>query len=426
MAALAIRAEGLSKRYRIHERGGYTVLRDAVLRGFRGPRRGGSGELESPEGTLWAVKDASFTVERGEVVGIIGRNGSGKSTLLKILARVTPPTLGSAEIHGRVGSLLEVGTGFHPELTGRENVVLNAAVLGMSRDELDDRFGPILEFAEISGFEDTPVKHYSSGMQVRLAFAVAAHLDPEILFVDEVLAVGDLAFQRKCLGKLDEVTRGGRTVLFVSHDLAAVSQLCGRCLVLDRGRVTFVGPTAEAIQRYAAAQEAAPVAAGRRPLAEVRHEKHVLLDPRVRILELGLAAGQAEEVAVGGVVQVEVVLEMEAQYNDLVLGYTVHDGLGAAVLTGWSRSLGPLTAGRHLAILSIGRLPLAPGAYELSLAILTGGLDRPKYVYDMVLRFGRFTVQPFLEDRTPVAEWRRAWGRVIHDVAEVRVDSNYE
>ena len=427
MAEVAIRAEGLSKRYRIRERRPYAALKQAVLRAFRHSRETGAEERgvhsEGPAENLWAVKDVSFNVERGEIVGIIGRNGSGKSTLLKMLARVTPPTLGWAEIHGRVGSLLEVGTGFHPELTGRENVALNAAILGMSRRELDERLDGILEFAEISGFEDMPVKHYSSGMQVRLAFAVAAHLDPEILFVDEVLAVGDLAFQKKCLGKLDEVTRGGRTVLFVSHDLAAVAQLCGRCLVLERGRVVFIGPTADAIQHYATAQGSEPSASGRRPLGELRHEKRVLLDPRVRILELGLAAGRADEIAVGGQVQVEVLFETETQHDDLVLGYTVHDGLGSPIITGWSPSLGSRGVGRHLAVLSLSRLALAPGAYELSLAVLTGGLDRPKYVYDMVLRFGRFTVAPFLEDGTPVAEWLRAWGRVIHDGAAVTVQS---
>ncbi len=199
---------------------------------------------------LWALKDVSFEVKRGEVVGIIGRNGAGKSTLLKILSRITEPTSGRAEIHGRVGSLLEVGTGFHPELTGRENIYLNGAILGMHRAEIERHFDEIVAFAEIEHFLDTPVKRYSSGMYVRLAFAVAAHLEPEILLVDEVLAVGDAAFQKKCLGKMDEVAGRGRTVLFVSHNTSAVQRLCGRSMLLDKGKQLMWGRTNEVLVEY--------------------------------------------------------------------------------------------------------------------------------------------------------------------------------
>jgi lipopolysaccharide transport system ATP-binding protein len=425
MADLAIRAEGLSKRYRIGERPRYAILKDAlrgVGRSF-GARIQGSPAPPAGPADIWALVDVTFGVERGEVVGIIGRNGSGKSTLLKILSRVTPPTRGWAEIHGRVGSLLEVGTGFHPELTGRENILLNAAILGMSRRELAERIDDILEFAEVRGFQDTPVKHYSSGMQVRLAFAVAAHLEPEILFVDEVLAVGDLAFQRKCLGKLDEATRGGRTVLFVSHDLAAVAQLCGRCLLLDSGRTIFLGSTTEAIQRYAAAHGATRQV-GRRPVAEIVHEKRVQIDPRIRIIEVGVESGGGEEeIAVGGGLSVDVLFETEAAHDDLALGYSVHDLIGGTVLSGWSPSFRVSGRGRHLAELSLTRLPLAPGSYDLSLSILTGGLDRPKYNYDLLLRFGRFSVRPFLGDGRPVSEWPRVWGRVVHTDSEIEVQS---
>src|SRR5881398_721108 len=190
---------------------------------------------------VWALRGVSFEVKQGEVLGIIGRNGAGKSTLLKILSRITEPTTGRVLLTGRIGSLLEVGTGFHPELTGRENILLNGAILGMSRREIVRKFDAIVDFAEVERFLDTPVKHYSSGMYVRLAFAVAAHLNPEILVVDEVLAVGDVAFQKKCLGKMSEVSEGGRTVIFVSHNLAAVEALCRRGVVLDRGRVVFSG-----------------------------------------------------------------------------------------------------------------------------------------------------------------------------------------
>jgi len=233
MTDIAIRVENLSKLYHIgRARQRHDTLRDALSAAFRRPA---SRAARREDETLWALRDVSFEVQRGEVVGIIGRNGAGKSTLLKILSRITEPTSGRAEIHGRVGSLLEVGTGFHPELTGRENVYLNGAILGMHRTEIDRKFDEIVAFAEIEKFLDTPVKHYSSGMYVRLAFAVAAHLDPEILLVDEVLAVGDAAFQRKCLGKMDSVGKEGRTVLFVSHNMAAVTNLCDWGLLLDAG-----------------------------------------------------------------------------------------------------------------------------------------------------------------------------------------------
>jgi lipopolysaccharide transport system ATP-binding protein len=199
---------------------------------------------------VWALRDVSFAVAHGEVLGIIGRNGAGKSTLLKVLARITEPTAGRAEVYGRVGALLEVGTGFHPELTGRDNVFLNGSILGMDRAYIARRFDEIVAFAGVERFIDTPVKRYSSGMYLRLAFAVAAHLEPEILIVDEVLAVGDASFQKKCLGKMEDVAHEGRTVLFVSHDMGAVTRLCGRTLLLDEGRVLAHGPTAEVVQRY--------------------------------------------------------------------------------------------------------------------------------------------------------------------------------
>jgi lipopolysaccharide transport system ATP-binding protein len=247
VAGVAIRAEGVGKRYELGERESYGTLRDTLARAVRTPMRKRGG---SPAREFWALHDVSFEVPKGEVLAVIGRNGAGKSTLLKILTRITYPTEGRIEIRGRVGSLLEVGTGFHPELTGRENVFLNGAVLGMRRAEIAEKFAEIVAFAEIDRFLDTPVKRYSSGMYVRLAFAVAAHLEPEVLLVDEVLAVGDAAFQRKCLGKLEEVTSGGRTVLFVSHNMAAVQELCQRALLVDGGRVRSYGPTDEVVADY--------------------------------------------------------------------------------------------------------------------------------------------------------------------------------
>src|SRR5713101_1447281 len=256
MSNIVIRAEDLSKRYRIGERERYLALRDVLTRAFSIPSRLlRSRTPSSPNGDhshIWALKDVSFEISQGEVVGMIGRNGAGKSTLLKILARVTKPTGGYAEIRGRMGTLLEVGTGFHPELTGRENTFLSGAILGMSKTEIHRKFDEIVAFAEVEKFIDTPLKHYSTGMQMRLAFAVAAHLEPETLLVDEVLAVGDMAFQKKCLGKMGEVASGGRTIVFVSHQLNQIRRLCQKVIWLDQGKIFQVGPTSEVAGAYEA------------------------------------------------------------------------------------------------------------------------------------------------------------------------------
>lgn len=250
----AIRASRLSKQYRIgaaQER--YKTLRETISGFFVRPLRdthGAAAGTPAGEDRFWALRDVSFEVGEGEIVGIIGRNGAGKSTLLKILSRITAPTEGEARIRGRVGSLLEVGTGFHPELTGRENVYLNGAILGMGKREIDRKFDEIVSFAEVERFIDTPVKHYSTGMYLRMAFSVAAYLEPEILLVDEVLAVGDAAFQKKCLGRMGDVVHQGRTVLFVSHNMAAMQSLCSRVILLEGGRVADDGPARRVVSRY--------------------------------------------------------------------------------------------------------------------------------------------------------------------------------
>ena len=277
MSRTVIQVEGLGKRYRIGQGVRHNALSHLIGHALRAPVRllrgsnhyseaqanGGpvvagnaaasaraSTTMNGGSSFIWALKDVGFEVKEGEVVGLIGRNGAGKSTLLKILARITRPTEGHAEIRGRVGSLLEVGTGFHPELTGRENVFMSGALLGMRKAEIERKFDEIVAFSEVERFLDTPLKHFSSGMQVRLAFAVAAHLEPEILFVDEVLAVGDAAFQKKCLGKMSDVASHGRTILFVSHSIAAVNALCSRAVMLDHGKIKDEGPTAEVTARY--------------------------------------------------------------------------------------------------------------------------------------------------------------------------------
>ena len=262
MNDVAIRVEHLSKEYRIGQlRPGLTTLRETLTDALRAPfrrRRRPDGSAPSTarprDDRIWALKDISFEVKDGEVTGIIGGNGAGKSTLLKILSRVTEPTTGAVSIHGRVGSLLEVGTGFHPDLTGRENVYLNGALIGMRRRQIAARFDEIVAFAEVEQFIDTPVKYYSSGMYLRLAFAVAAHLEPDVLIVDEVLAVGDQAFQAKCLAKIEALSRTGRTVFFVSHNMATVERLCSRCLLFRRGRLIAEGTPPEIVAQY---QEAA-------------------------------------------------------------------------------------------------------------------------------------------------------------------------
>lgn len=246
-----IKVENLGKRYRIGaQRASYGTLRDTLADMARAPLRllQRNGHLDQP--LIWAVKDISFDIAPGEVVGIIGRNGAGKSTLLKLLSRITEPTTGRIELYGRIASLLEVGTGFHPELTGRENIYLNGAILGMSRKEISRKFDEIVAFAEVEKFIETPVKHYSTGMYLRLAFAVAAHLEPEILIVDEVLAVGDASFQKKCLDKMRDVSQHGRTVLFVSHNMPAITRLCERTILLDDGKLLQDGPSPQVVSAY--------------------------------------------------------------------------------------------------------------------------------------------------------------------------------
>jgi lipopolysaccharide transport system ATP-binding protein len=306
MSDIAIRVENLSKQYRLGAAlTRYPTLRDALVHTLNSPQRWlarrKSDHLRQrgasdPSNIIWALRNLSFEVRQGQVLGIIGRNGAGKSTLLKILSRVTEPTEGLGEIHGRVGSLLEVGTGFHPELTGRENIYLNGAILGMRRVEIDRKFNEIVEFSEVGQFLDTPVKRYSSGMYLRLAFAVAAHLEPEILVVDEVLAVGDAEFQRKCLGKMSDVAREGRTVLFVSHNMSAILRLTQESLVIDQGRLVMRAPSTEAVDYYLSRgfsrlgeRTWAPeeVAAGSRCVAAVPFCPIALrvLDPKGRIVD---------------------------------------------------------------------------------------------------------------------------------------------
>jgi lipopolysaccharide transport system ATP-binding protein len=361
-----IQVENLCKRYRLGlARGGRTlreVLCDAVTYPFRRARRRAA---EAGPRELWALKDVSFEVNRGEVVGVIGRNGAGKSTVLKVLSRVTQPTSGTARIRGRLGSLLEVGTGFHPELTGRENIYLKGVLMGMSRREVARRFDEIVAFAEVDQFLDTPVKRYSSGMYVRLAFAVAAHLEPEILIVDEVLAVGDAAFQKKCLGRMGNIARSGRTILFVSHNMGVIQNLCDRALLLAGGRLVEAGPCAEVVAAYMsmgaeARQSGASLDAYRRPGAV----------PVLRAIELTNERGRpTTQFFTGGAMEVRIRYDSPVPLKAPVFGVFVHGLTGERLFHLQTLALhGPIEdlPQRGVAICRVPSLPLAPGRYLLS------------------------------------------------------------
>jgi len=321
MSDAAIQVEGLGKKYLLHHQAGgrprYVALRDVLAGKFKGifNRKSEIGNRKSVE-EFWALQDVSFEIKQGEAVGIMGRNGAGKSTLLKLLSRITEPSKGRFELEGRVASLLEVGTGFHPELTGRENIFLNGAILGMHRAEIKQKFDEIVAFAEVEKFLDTPVKHFSSGMYMRLAFAVAAHLEPEILIVDEVLAVGDAQFQKKCLGKMQEVAGNhGRTVLFVSHNMAAIRQLCGKGIVLEAGKIKFSGKAADAIEAYSG-------------LVRTAHE--VTFDPKPNKPSITLVKINPEALGHGDL-EIEITFQSPFPLNPPVPGLAIHSVSGVPV-----------------------------------------------------------------------------------------------
>jgi lipopolysaccharide transport system ATP-binding protein len=331
---VAIRVQGVSKRYRIGaSQAPYKTLRESLTDLIMAPvkRLGRLGQPPSREETIWALKNVSFEIKRGEVVGIIGRNGAGKSTLLKILSRITEPTEGHAEIHGRVSSLLEVGTGFHPELSGRENIYLNGAILGMRKTEIDCKFDEMVAFAEVEKFIDTPVKHYSSGMHVRLAFAVAAHLEPEILLVDEVLAVGDADFQKKCLGRMGEIGREGRTVLLVSHNMPSIINLCHRGILFDKGIIAADGDANSVVETYIASSVSA---AGEVvwPETDTAPGNDLVRLRSVRILQDG-RSGPTADVDISKDVLVEITYECMKDGAFLYAAIWLRDAMGTAVLS---------------------------------------------------------------------------------------------
>jgi ABC-type polysaccharide/polyol phosphate transport system ATPase subunit len=378
MSDSIISVERLSKRYLVGHKSvqleRYTTLRDVIARGIREFTRK-TAEMARGEQVIqgdeveefWALKDVSFEVKRGEVLGIIGRNGAGKSTLLKILSRITEPTEGRIVLRGRVASLLEVGTGFHPELTGRENIYLNGAILGMTQREIRKKFDEIVDFSEVNRFLDTPVKRYSSGMYVRLAFAVAAHLEPEILIVDEVLAVGDAEFQKKCLGKMSEVAGGGRTVLFVSHNMAGIQALCPRSICLSEGKLFCDGKTEEVIASYLSLRRTSPDSMKSGPIAidDGLHLEGIKTTPSP--IETGKAVTLEFKFRATGIGRIR---------ECAVLFYSLR-GIRVAICDVRQSHVLPFAYGAgHFAILvEIADLPLVEGSYSIGLYIVTDGFS---------------------------------------------------
>ncbi len=373
MTNIAIQTNALSKQYRI---GGpqkhYDRLGEQLVDIAKGPLRRarkllhgqatGAAELDE---AIWALKDVSLQIRRGEVVGVVGRNGAGKSTLLKVLSRITEPTAGEATIYGRVGSLLEVGTGFHPELTGRENVYLNGAILGMKKDEIAAKFDQIVSFAELHQFIETPVKHYSSGMYVRLAFSVAAHLEPEILLVDEVLAVGDVAFQKKCLGRMEDVAQEGRTVLFVSHNLGLLRALCQRGILLENGSLVVDDHIERAVNTYLDMLEAH----GGESLSQRTDRSG---EGQIRLVAVHITSGGSPVLRTGS--PARFVFEVDGILPDIACSFKLYDSLGQSITAFKSSTSGPQDFsdphGGQRFVCEIDELLLMPGRYRLDISIV--------------------------------------------------------
>jgi lipopolysaccharide transport system ATP-binding protein len=382
MSTTVITAENLSKRYERGMAGTSGLLRDTLALAMRAPHKLFRRDRKE---SFWALKDVSLDVPQGEVLGLIGRNGSGKTTLLKILSRITRPTAGWAEIRGRVGSLLEVGTGFHPELTGRENTYLSGAILGMGNQEITRKFDEIVAFAELEKFIDTPVKHYSSGMYVRLAFAVAAHLEPEILLVDEVLAVGDIRFQKKCLGKMGDVARAGRTVILVTHQLNQIRRLCHRVVWLDGGAVRRTGATAEVVGAYETDMSSEDRASTDRPF----DQKH-----GARFVSWSVLDGPEDSphsIATTGPVRVRFVLEIHSPVRHGHHGITLYNA-DRQIVWGWAADELELEPGIVELVYEFPYLPLRPGAYSWMLSLWSDGqnVDLWDAVPDLLINTDNF------------------------------------
>ena len=403
-SSLAIRAESLGKAYALGEQSNLMSL-------GRNP----------PQRLHWALEDISFDIHHGEAVGIIGHNGAGKSTLLKLLARITEPTRGQATIYGRVASLLEVGTGFHPELTGRENIFMNGSILGMKRAEIARHFDEIVDFAGVEKFIDTPVKRYSSGMQMRLAFSVAAHLQPEILIIDEVLAVGDVQFQKKCMGKMGDVSRSGRTVLFVSHNMAAVRQLTTRCILLSRGSLAFDGASGRAVERYSEAvsksfTQGADLSKWPRVLAE--SERIVAFQSLS--FSRPVAVFSPEE---------PIFIDTRLKAREAVVGVrvsgTIYHSEGYPIGSFFSQSVSAFDIDEERTFrLRLSDLRLAPGLYSFALATGVGNSEVGLRDFDILTEVLPFEIGLLRGEGNTVASWPSAWGAQRFGNVEISEVSN--
>jgi lipopolysaccharide transport system ATP-binding protein len=407
MGNVAVSVESLGKRYRIaHQRDPYGRLTETLAGALRAPVDRLRGKTRESMEWFWALRDVSFDLHRGEVLGVIGRNGAGKSTLLKILSRITEPTEGNAELRGRVGSLLEVGTGFHPELTGRENIFMSGAVLGMRRSDIARRFDEIVAFAGVEQFLDTPVKRYSSGMQVRLGFAVAAHLEPEILFVDEVLAVGDASFQRKSIGRLQDVARGGRTVLFVSHDLGVIDNLTTFCIYLEAGRIKQFGPTRSIVRAYLDDSATRDAQASQEVSYYRRSE---VPDAPARIVAIHCPSREAASIELGEPITIQVTIDVLRPIESIEITLILRDERSRSVAVLYSGDSNfRLTSdpGARTVQVEVRDLPLSPGLYFGDIGLNRGPSSEGM---DVILEY------PLLEivNTGQIVQWLdRPWGAV--------------
>ena len=428
MSDFAITVENLSKRYLIGHQSAqperYVALRDVIAREARNFARK-AGDLVRGRQIIqgdkveefWALRNVSFDVKQGEVIGIIGRNGAGKSTLLKVLSRITEPTEGRITLRGRVASLLEVGTGFHPELTGRENIFLNGAILGMTQREVRQRFDEIVTFADVERFIDTPVKHFSSGMYVRLSFAVAAHLDPEILIIDEVLAVGDAAFQEKCLGRVKDVAASGRTVLFVSHNMSAVMQLTNRAIVLSSGAISFMGLPAQAVERYIHGQRLAPVVE-----FNVHNAKRRYAGSReVIIVSLRFDRALAHFKYMEPI-QYVICVRAERNVERLRASMTVFKSDGSPIGNSFSAEINGMSAGEERDIeVTLSSVGLAPGSYFCAVAIGRGSHRSRIAEYDIVDETLFFDVGSEETEGGGLAMWELGWGSIVFPNLAIKI-----
>jgi lipopolysaccharide transport system ATP-binding protein len=402
---LAISVRNLGKSYTIyHNATKHNTIAEALVHRLRHPTE----TLEKE--TFWALQDVSFDIPAGQVVGIIGRNGAGKSTLLKLLSRITEPTTGEIDLYGRVGSLLEVGTGFHPELTGRENIFLNGAILGMTRREIDHSFDDIVAFSGTERFLDTPVKRYSSGMYVRLAFAVAAHLNPEILIVDEVLAVGDMDFQKKCIGKMDEVARSGRTVLVVSHSMSVINSRCQSGILLDKGRIKIQGDIQDVVNVYLEQL----YERDSQPLSALRFTGVPDLGKQIRFTALELVSEDQKTLRFGEDIVIDITVESDINQNDLTFSPDIWDQFGVCVGRCFSAERFSLRAGEQRTFrFSICEPNLAPGSYSIGIGVGTGGFETARRDFDLIVGRPSFDVLSFGQGDFSISSWESNWGRMV-------------